>query len=78
MNKLDRDELHNLICKNLKSLRIKQGKSQIDFGDYAEIANQQYSRFETGKGLIPASYLYLIAKGCGVDINYFYMNHDDN
>lgn len=78
MDKLNRDQLHHLICKNLKALRLKQGKSQIVFGDYVEIANQQYSRFETGKGLIPASYLYLIAEGCGVDISYFYKNHDEN
>jgi len=76
MNNLSRDNVHKLICKNLKALRLQQGKSQITFGDYAKISNQQYSKFETGKSLIPANYLYLIAKGCGIEVTYFYQEND--
>lgn len=72
MKKLNREDVHQLICKNLKKLRTDMGASQIAFGNYAEISNQQYSKYESGQSRIHATHLYMIAKNCNVEIGYFF------
>ncbi len=72
----NRDDVHNLICKNLKRLRLSLDASQITFGNYAEISNQQYSKYETGQSRIHATHLFLISKACSVDINYFFIENN--
>jgi transcriptional regulator with XRE-family HTH domain len=72
MKKLTRDEVHNLICKNLKKLRLSMDASQMTFGSFAGISNQQYSKYESGQSRIHATHLFMIAEECNVDINYFF------
>ena len=75
MNKLSREDVHKLICKNLKKLRTDMEASQITFGNYAEISNQQYSKYESGKVRIHATHLYMIAQECNIEVSYFFKNH---
>mgnify|MGYP000371460281 CR=1 FL=1 len=72
MKKIDRAKADELVCKNLKSLRLKLGKSQICFANILDITNQQYSKFETGKNSINASQLFLIAQEYSANINQFF------
>ena len=72
MQKIDSVKADELICKNLKSLSLKLGKSQQCFADILEITNQQYSKFETGQNSINANQLFLIAQEYSVDMNQFF------
>lgn len=72
MTKITRDEIHNLICNNLKKLRLSMDASQMTFGSYAGISNRQYSKYESGKSRIHATHLFMIAEECNVDVVYFF------
>gem|GEM_PF-4726466 len=72
MKKLGREDVHKLICINLKKLRTDKGASQITFGNYAEISNQQYSKYESGQSRIHATHLYMIAQECNIEVDYFF------
>jgi len=75
MKIINTDQVHNLVCKNLKTLRLSKGESQLKFGDYAFVSNQQYCKYENGQSKIPACHLYLIAEGCSVDMSYFFQEN---
>lgn len=72
MKKLDGKEIDILIGTNLKRLRVELSKSQQDIGDMIELSNQQVSKFESGKNSLNANQLFMIAKECDVDMNYFF------
>ena len=65
------------LCLRLKRLRKERHLSQEEIGNILGFGQMNYSRYETGKVLIPFSKLYLIAKKFNGSLDYLMGKSDD-
>ncbi len=66
------------IFMRLKRLRKDNHLSQSEIGHRLGLGQMNYSRYETGKVLIPFSKLYLIAKTFNISLDYLLGKNDDS
>ena len=72
--KYNPEEIYIRLKKLRKSLKL----SQIEIGNILGFGQMNYSRYETGKVLIPFSKLYLIAKTFNISLDYLLGKNDDS
>lgn len=63
--------------EKMKAIRVDNDLSQKAVADRLNIKQQQYSKYETGKGLIPITYLTEFCRAFGVSADYILGLPDD-
>jgi transcriptional regulator with XRE-family HTH domain len=71
-------DIDRSVSRRVRQRRVMLGLTRQQMAELTGVTYQQAHRYETGVNRIPAAWLYQIARGLGVDTNYFFEDVDSS